>query len=269
MTDFFDWLTASVPGDEVERLREQFRLSTEEMRRTTQALAPAFLLGFTRLAAQPAAFADMVRQAATLDARGDGAKPMNGFLGELFGAGVMPDAVARQASLMAGVAPDTIARMMPELALLSVQAMTRMTGGSWSGAMPFAGDAGGQMLAETLRRSANAVEAFHKPSSKAGMSSGADLPSLFADALAGGFPWMRQPSPSATPLPNPFAAFEPMMEAFSRSGAKPAKEPEAKPRRAPDPLDTFLDFAQAGRNLQESYALEMLALFDRNRPTSK
>ncbi|WP_185984867.1 hypothetical protein [Aureimonas mangrovi] len=269
MTDFFDWLTASVPGDEVERLREQFRLSTEEMRRTTQALAPAFLLGFTRLAARPAAFADMVRQAATLDAQGDGAAPMNGFLGALFGAGVMPEAVARQASLMAGVAPDTIARMMPELALLSVQAMTRMTGGSWAGAMPFAGDAGGQMLAETLRRSANAVEAFHRPSSKAGTSSGADLPSLFADALTGGFPWMRPPSRGAAVSANPFSAFEPMMEAFARSGDKPAKQPEAKPEPAADPLDTFLGLAQAGRNLQESYALEMLALFDRNRSASK
>lgn len=301
MTDFFDWLTASDSGFASDRLREQFRLSPQEMRRTMEALAPAFLFGLQRLVADPAGWTDFMRRVAALGPdqvapglEGFSQAPTGALLGKLFGTDVLTDAVARQASSMAGVAPDTIRKMMPDLALMIVQTMMRMasaqSGLSHPAALP--SDAGGQAIAEMMRRSANAVEAFSRPASlpgghRAPSTQPSYLEQLFADALKGGFPWMMPPPGSASghetrtaapdpagatsPTLAPFFAFAPLLDAFANSNLEPQAEPEieAKPEPAApvvDPLAPLSGLMEAGRSMQETYAAEMLALFDRHRP---
>lgn len=303
MTDFFDWLTAADSGLAADRLREQFRLSEEEMRRTSEALAPAFLLGLQRLAAQPAAWSDFMARMSGTGSAADGRRPRMGefgdLLGPLFGSKALADSIARQASTMSGISPDTIAKMMPELGLMTVRTMMRMAG--TPGSAPFGNalpsDAGGLAMAEMMRRSANAVEAFSRPSGSAAPSAPPSphtyLEQLFSDALRGGFPWMTVPrapgersgaaSGDKTVAASPFFAFAPLFDAFARGAAKgqerpatPQKETVGENRRsddgsasggAGDPLSGIHQALDAGRALQETYAREMLALFERHRRT--
>ncbi len=292
MTEFFDWLTAVDSGLGTDRLRERFRLSEEEMRRTTEALAPAFVLGLQRLMSDTAAWADFNRRLAAFAPSGtDPASAMTArpaaFMTDLFGTRALADSVSRQASLMAGVSPDTIAKMMPELGLMTLRAMMTMVASGPMSSAAAPGDAAGRATAEWMRRSANAIEAFSRPSSEASPPPRADLQSLFSDALAGGFAWMmpqprgggRQPAPpresgSAPSAPFPFFGFPSFLPPVpeNTSPAQPPKAATAETRSpggaeasAGGPFDGMAKAAEAGRSMQETYAREMMALFDRHR----
>lgn len=279
MTDFFDWLSAGDWGLAAERLREEFRLSHEEMRRTTEALAPAFLLGVQRAVADPTAWASFARAfpLQSPSAVAPGAEAGGAMMAGLFGNDGLANAVARHASLFSGVAPDTISRMMPSLAAMTVETMMRMSGWRREGPQAYPADVAGRTLAEMMRRSANAVEAFSRPSSEAAPAARPRagepgyLEFLFADALKGGFPWfgaLRMGDGAANMPFQPFGSFNPFA-AMPGSSSEPTapKESAAEPRsegNAP-----FADFMDAGRSFQEAYMRQMLSLFERHAPKGK
>lgn len=291
MTEFFDWLTAVDSGLGTDRLRERFRLSEDEMRRTTEALAPAFILGLQRLMSDTTAWTDFNRRLAAFAPAGtDPASAMTAkpaaFMTELFGTRALADSVSRQASLMAGVSPDTIAKMMPELGLMTLRAMMTMVASGPTTGAASPGDAAGRATAEWMRRSANAIEAFSRPASQTQTSPRPDLHSLFADAFSGGFAWMmpavppRDAAPSSTRRTEPDAqppfTFLPMPPFFSlpvqSEGASDKAETPESAKRGPDkptdvssePFAGMAKAAEAGRSMQETYAREMIALFDRH-----
>lgn len=302
MTDFFDWLTAVDSGLGADRLRERFRLSEAEMRRATEALTPAFLIALQQMTSDRSAWADFIGRASSAALPGASALAPSGgspadFAIRLFGSPALAQSVTRQASMMAGIAPDTLAKMMPELGLMTLRTMMQMagTGAMRPGAMP--ADTGGQAMAEIMRRSANAVEAFSRPSSEPARSPTASpqalMETLFADALKGGFPWMTggaarsaaapKAVPSAEPVQayaaafSPFLAFAPLLEAIAApkgaahtdgGAAETARQgPEPVGPASGDPLAGLTRAMEAGRAMQETYAQEMLALFDRHRRT--
>lgn len=291
MTEFFDWLTAVDSGLGTDRLRERFRLSEDEMRRTTEALAPAFVLGLQRLMSDTTAWTDFNRRLAAFAPAGtDPASAMTAkpaaFMTDLFGTRALADSVSRQASLMAGVSPDTIAKMMPELGLMTLHAMMTMVASGPTAGAASPGDAAGRATAEWMRRSANAIEAFSRPSSQAQPSPRPDLHSLFADALSGGFAWMLpaapagEAAPSSTrraepdaPPPFPFLPMPPFFSLPVQGGGASGKaETAPSAERASDepkdgagePFVGLAKAAEAGRSMQETYAREMIALFDRH-----
>ncbi|WP_182086692.1 hypothetical protein [Aureimonas sp. ME7] len=276
MTDFFDWLSATDAGALTERLATEFRLSQEEMRRTADALLPAFLLGFQRAMGDADAFARLVANAAPWLPTGAGAAhlppkgPGEAFTHSLFGSDLSA-AIARQASLLTGLAPDVLAKMMPALGALTFQSMLQtMATAAPGGTAGYPGDWAGQALAETMRRSANAVEAFHRPSG-GDRHTGQPMQNLFADALRG-FPWMGGlPQPAPGVPADPFGYLTLWSEGWARmvQGAAPT---ERKPSGAPGgdgvpgpfPLAGFLADAQAR---QADYIREMMALFERHGST--
>jgi len=250
MPDFFDWLSAADAGQATDRLAERFRLSGEEMRATTDALVPAFMLGLRRAMGDPAAW-EAVTQAAGAFVPGTGAPPSVGdgkrLLDALFGP-ELSDAVARRASALTGQTPEAVRAMMPALGALTLQSMLGMAQGS-GGRYP--SDGAGQALAEAMRRSAAAVEAFNRPSTGAGAPA-----NLFADAMRMGFPWMSwPPGPGGAAMADPFAMFGALFQTPVPDAPKPRAQTSAPP--------TFWDMMTGAQAAQAEAAREMMALFTR------
>jgi hypothetical protein len=259
MPDFFDWLSAADAGQATDRLAERFRLSQEEMRATTDALVPAFMLGLRRAMGDPAAWAD-VTQAAAAFVPGTGAVPSTAdgrrLLDALFGP-ELSDAVARRASALTGQTPDVIQTMMPALGALTIQSMLGMAG------RHYPTDNAGQALAEALKRSAAAVEAFNRPS---GSTAGAGSMPFFADAMRLGLPWMSWPGAAgaAPPAADPFAMFASLFQpapAPKRSASPPPRAGAAPP--------SFWDMMSDAQAAQAEAVRDMMALFSRFEKSSK
>lgn len=274
MTDFFDWLKAAGAGEAADTLAARFRLSHEEMRATTDALVPAYILGMQRAMIDPKSWSDLAERFGAMGGLGPGGF-LSGPAGEmvtktLFGPDLM-SAVARQASLLTGQAPDMLQKLMPQFgALVFNAALQTMAAGAGNWTKNFPSDTAGQTLAEAMRRSANAVEAFHRPSAPAPMpGSPAAMTALFSDAWRTAFPWAvpaagttARPSPSAPasfPL-DPFGMMAAMTRAFTPQSAppQPAPAPDSPaPRR-----DPVLDLITNAQSMQADYFSAMARLFD-------
>ena len=274
MTDFFDWLKAAGAGEAADKLALQFRLSPEEMRATTDALVPAYILGMQRAMIDPKSWAELAERFGKVGGFG-----ANGFLpgpaGELVTRSLFgPDltaAIARNASLLTGQAPDTLQKMMaPFGALVFGAALQTMAAGAANWPKGYATDTAGQALAEAMRRSANAVEAFHRPSDAAAPGALPGTPAammnLFSDAWRSAFPWLPQ-TPRAVPAA-PASPFDPfgMMSAMTQAFAPPAPAPT--PAKAPDSRETrrdpVLDMITNAQSLQADYMTSMVRLFEKN-----
>ncbi|HEY9057404.1 MAG TPA: hypothetical protein VIN77_09675 [Aurantimonas sp.] len=303
MTDFFDWLTVGDSGLGADRLADAFKLSHQEVRQTTEALAPAFTLALQRAMLDPVAwtelshrflpFMDGTTMPGAETARSPAAKDL---ADALFGSRDISNAVARKVSLASGIAPDTVEKLMRNLSIMTMQTMVRMMLANVARNQP-AGLADGNYpvaIAEMMRRGANAMEAMGRPSDTPRRrqpdfpgAAGSDyLAGLFADALNGKLPFMppvsgaaeRPSAPSrradddvpATSGFTPFQPFEAMMEGFARglqSGGEPApgERENAAPEPTPDaaPSNAFDDLARAGQKMQDDYARQMTELFQR------
>lgn len=274
MTDFFDWLAAFDAGAATDRLASQHRLSPAEMRRTADALVPAFMLGLRPVMADPGAWNGFMRQVAAAGPMGmDAAQLRRGgeaVLAALFGP-EMTGAVARQASLLTGQSPDAVTQLMPPLASLTLQSLLAMANeaGKPDGAgLP--GDSAGRILAETMRRSANAVEAFNRPSARGAPASGPrTLQDLFSGALTSALPWPTPFGFPSWPPADPFGFFAAMNAGGSRPSAPPPPQPAAPPPApAPQEDPPFLKMMASAQSLQADYMRAMLALFEkRDGPT--
>ncbi|WP_062013332.1 DUF937 domain-containing protein [Aureimonas sp. AU4] len=261
MPDFFDWLSAADAGQATDRLAERFRLSQEEMRATTDALVPAFMLGLRRAMGDPEAWAG-VTQAAQAFVPGTGALPSAAdgrrLLDALFGS-ELSEAVARRVSALTGQTPDAIQTMMPALGALTIQSMLGMAG------RHYPTDNAGQALAEALKRSAAAVEAFNRPS---GSQPAAGTMPFFADAMRMGLPWMSWPGMAGgggAPPADPFAMFAGLFQP-----PLPKGRPESPPPRAASPSpSSFWDMMSDAQAAQAEAVREMMALFQRFEKSSK
>lgn len=300
MATFDDWLTVTDPRLFGETLAEQFRLSQKELEKATQALAPAFALGFQNALSDPKSWQDLSKAFYGLVpglAGGSAADPKPGdiFTRTFFGSDALVSAIARQASLVAGIAPDTLQKLMPGLAALAMQAMVRSSMETLTRNAPAGlatGDLGGA-TAEMMRRGANAVEALSRPSDsgrRAGVfanpatESFGSVADVFAQSLKASLSWMQPgagaapPKPEGTKAPrpiDPMAPFAAMFKAFGdgMSGAAKEKEPPPPPPPEPEPAGPAGDLVggmlRSGQSLGDGYAREMAALFERYGSTSK
>ena len=221
MASFNEWLTVSDPQLLAEHLAEQFRLSQNELRKVSEALAPAFALGLRRAMNDRAAAPDLSRAfSAMMPGSGYGAAsvpnslPGQAFVEAFFGSDALAGAVARQASLFAGIAPDTIQKLMPGLALLTMETMARAVMADAERHRPSASAAGdlGAAAAEMMRRGAKAVEALSRPSDvpvpsgRAPVSAGptgAFLPGAMADLFAAALRGAVAPMAAGAAAPSP------------------------------------------------------------------
>ncbi|TFF21677.1 hypothetical protein E3C22_13370 [Jiella endophytica] len=267
MTDFFDWLTASDSGVAADRLADAFKLSHQELRKTTTALAPAFALALQRAMIVPGAWGEISRlykpfmddEASDL-AGGATASPVARDLANaLFGSKDLVSSVARQVSVASGVAPDTVEKMIRNISVMTIGTMLRMMMANLTRSQPRQIAEGNYhgAVAEMLRRSANAVEAMGRPSDEPRAGTSPPLPGsdylnrLFGDALTGRVPWLPpETGPSKTPRPSAgkaepaapafFSLYPALMEEFARGMAPAGGQTAAKagataekPRPAP------------------------------------
>ena len=298
MTDFFDWLTAGDSGLAACRLADSFKLSQQEMRKTADALAPAFTLALQRAMLDPAAWTNLSHHFRPFwNANGvtDPAlaqtQAARDLAAALFGSGELAAAVSRQVSMVSGVAPDTVETLMRNLSILTMQTMVQTMIANTLRNQP-KGLAEGNYtaaMAEMMRRGANAMEAFGRPSDAADPRQPVQAPgseyisTLFGNALKGEMPWLPPggaappPRPEAEPTPPPadplaaFLPFEAMMGGFLR-GMAPAEETQDS---APDPAPETPDAPPAAEaenapspdttraQSQDDYAQQMLAIFRR------
>lgn len=270
MTDFFDWLTAGDSGLAACRLADSFNLSQQEMRKTADALAPAFTLALQRAMLDPAAWTKLSHHfrpfwnASGLSDPALAQTPAARDLATaLFGSRELAAAVSRHVSMAIGVAPDTVETLMRNLSILTMQTMVQTMIANAARNQPKGlaeGDYSAAM-AEMMRRGANAMEALGQPSDaahsrKASQPPGSEyLSNLFGNALKGEMPWLPPAGattparPDAEPGARPadplaaFLPFEAMMGGFLR-GMTPEGTPEnadAAAAPGPDPGDASLD----------------------------
>lgn len=289
MANFDDWLRVSDPS----LVAEQYRLSQAEFERARDALAPAFALGMRQAMESPARWAELSRAFLAMAPRGErGSCAAENFLGIVFGSPELREAVSRQASTVTGIAPDILTKMMPQLATIGVETMMRAAMETSLRQPPpgLATDDYGAAMAEMMRRGANAVEALTRPSETGGPSRPqAPLPDpaayfadAFAQALRGGFgfagpatsagPSSRKPARPASGMSDPAMPFAMMFDAFAK-GMKTATETGGSPQAAPSTPartaapkaedDVVGGFLAGGQQMQEGYARELAALFDR------
>ena len=104
-----------------------------------------------------------------------------------------------------------------------------------------------------MRRSANAMEAFSRPSGRdAAPDPAAAMTRLFADAFKG-FPW-----------PFPVDAAQP---AEAPAAEQATRQPTAERQRTP--IDMAFDMMANGREMQAGYWRDMMAVFDRHPPSRR
>ncbi len=272
MADFFDWLKAAGAGEAADELAARFRLSPDEMRATTDALVPAYILGMQRAMIDPKNWSDLAERFGAMGGFAGG-KSLAGPAGEMVtGALFGPDlaaSIARNASLLTGQAPDTIARFMqPFGAMVFGATLQTMAAGLAGGPKAWPTDSAGQTLAETMRRSANAVEAFHRASDAPAphvSNPPAAMMALFSDAWRAAFPWLGQAAPS--PSPAAPSLFDPF--GFLAAAGRPTTQPGTPTKSAASAdsptarRDPVLDMLTNAQSLQADYIRSMVMLFER------
>lgn len=265
MTNFLDWLGAP-GGDAQALLARRFDARPEDIGRATEALGPAYLLGLQRLAGDVERWTSLMQ---TFVRPIPGTAPPPALALSFFGNDALTSAVAGEAARRANLPTEMITAMMPTLSAMTVEAVMRMAAPGSRQAMP--GDPVGAATAEMLRRSANAVEAFSRPSTG---PAGALSPFPFLDMFALPFAAMGRapasaPSPATPDVPmdalKPAAAF---LAAFTKglSTQNTASSPHAEVEtETSDPLAALLSATQSA---QGDYLRQMAALFGAHPPAS-
>ncbi len=273
MTDFFDWLKAAGAGEAADKLAHQFRLSPEEMRATTDALVPAYILGMQRAMIDPKSWSDLAQRFGAMGGFGGGGL-LPGSAGELVTGSLFgPDltaAIARNASVLTGQAPDILQKMMaPFGAMVFSAALQTLAAGASNWPKGYATDTAGQAMAEAMRRSANAVEAFHRPSNAVPNAPAPGTPAammnLFSDAWRSAFPWMPQAPQAGIAAPSspfdPLGLVAAMTQGFAL--APPAPRAPSSSDSREKRRDPVLDMITNAQSLQADYLKSMMMLFEK------
>lgn len=265
MMNFLDWLGAAgsaVGSTPQGRLERQFGFRPEETRRAAEALGPAYLLGLQRLAGDVDAWTSLIRSLAP------GSAPMGGAATPaFFGSDALARAVAGEAARHSGLPQDMLAAMMPTLSAMTVEAVMRMA--SPNARHPMPSDMFGSTAAEMLRRSANAVEAFSRPSAPAVLPFPAAAPFLDVFKL----PWMTaagasrrtpaapKPPAASETTPDPVLPAAAFLAAFTKGLAAEKPAPPAAVSPPPETANPFALLVAAGQDAQADYVRRMSALF--------
>jgi hypothetical protein len=263
----------------MENMARQFGLSLDQTRRATEALMPAFALGFRRNAVDPMGFANLLgmmgsgQYANFFDQPGLAFTPRawsegNQILGQLFGNEVSRQ-VAEQTAAWTGVGPEIMKQMMPTVATMLMGGLFRSAANEGLADMF-------EQFARVLRGEANVTK------SGSGQNAGGTGPvanpfSAWADMVENmwGTPAAEKPTePGRAPpdeAPNPFAPWAAIMGGML--GASPparstAPDPPPAPEPAPEsppvqaPLEFFGRMFETGREAQQQHLATLQNIFD-------
>lgn len=276
MFNLFDLMRAAQGGAAMENMSRQFGLSVDQTRRATEALMPAFALGFQRNAADPMGFSNLLRMmgsgqyasfyqqpalAFTPKAWSEG----NQILGQLFGQDASRQ-VAEQTAAWAGVAPDVMKQMMPSVATMLMGGLSQ--------------SAANQGLAEMFEQFAKMLRGG-APAARPGVRGRANEPATMGDPFSawanmfgamwgGAAPAPDKPEPKrAKPdeAADPFAAWTNMMTAMMGGGKETAPapvEPPPPPERPPlqSPVEFFGQMFETGREVQQQQLATLQNIID-------
>jgi hypothetical protein len=285
MFNLFDLMRAAQGGAAMENMARQFGLSVDQTRRATEALMPAFALGFRRNAADPMGFANLLgmmgsgQYASFFDQPGLAFTPRawsegNQVLGQLFGPEVSRQ-VAEQTAAWAGVGPEIMKQMMPTVATMLMGGLFRSAANEGLADMF-------EQFAKALRgetdvtrsgsgRNAGGAGAITNP-----FSAWADM----VDTMWGTHPPVKPSEPERSPpdeTPNPFGAWAAMMSGMlgsdqparpTQSEPQPEPAPESEPAPEPEspPLQTPFEFFghmfETGREAQQQHLATLQNIFD-------
>jgi hypothetical protein len=260
MFNLFELMQNAHRGSAMDDMARQFGISPDQVRRTMEALLPAFAMGLQRRAAQPDGFAQLAammgsgQYARFFDgwnaaSAGEASRQGEDVLARLFGSKDISRAVASQAELMSGVSAEIVKRMMP------LTAATLMGG--------LARSAQNQGLTDVFARFAEMARGVGQPAPAAS----ANPPDPFsawaamAAAMLGG----SQPAPAKDPglgVPNPLAAWGELMKAMMGGAATETKPPEPETPQAPNPAEMVSRMFETGREVQQQHLTSLQNIFD-------
>jgi hypothetical protein len=273
MFTLFDLMRAAQGGAAMENMAQRFGISLDQTRRATEALMPAFALGFQRNAGDPMGFSNLLRMmgsgqyAGFFEQPGQAFSPRalsegNTILAQLFGPEVSRQ-VAEQTAAWAGIAPEIMRQMMPAVA-------TMLMGGLFHSAAHEGLADMFEQCAKVLRGGAPAPDSRQASDRQA-------LPDPFSAwtgmlaAMWGGAPSGKEEPRPERPRPNdtpdPFAPWTAMMTAMTGGGqpaAPSAPEPPPAPEPAPlqAPLEFFNNMFDIGREVQAQQLATLQTIFD-------
>jgi hypothetical protein len=244
--NIFDLMRAAPGGVGMDAVARQFGLSQEQAQRTFAALMPAFALGLERNAADPSAFANLMRLMSGPFAAQAPAQPQaqgGEALGQLFGSPELTRRIAEQAAHWSGVSAQVVQQMMPIFAAALVGSLAKFS-------EIMRTQAAGESAAAAARPASDPYSAW------------TDVMRAFMSGAAG----------AATPLstsPNaPWADLLRMMAPDASEPAAPRPPPEAQPAKDSGPpraesMEAAWSQAMAsGREAQAQYLASLQNIFD-------
>ena len=272
MFNLFDILRDGQGGAALDNLARQYGLTSEQVRRATEALLPAYAMALQNSAQNPAALMQVLAAMASNPAAQAYANPQAAFtpqaerqgadlLSGLFGSPEATRAVAERAAAFTGLGADLMARLLPVMGTMLMGGMAqRAAQGSGPGpANPFApwlAMMQGAMQG-ALAGAAQAAPSFRPQPAPAPMAG-----NPWSDFMAGVFgqaPPPPQPQPAAPANP-----FEAMMTGFfgGQGAAAPAPPPPAPEATTPEASAAWRQMFQTGHEVQEQYVEGLRKVFD-------
>lgn len=283
MFNLLDLMRAAQGGAAMENMSRQFGLSLDQTRRATEALMPAFALGFQRNTGDPMGFANLLRMMGSGQYAGFFEQPGlaftpralaegNQILGQLFGPEVSRQ-VADQAAAWSGVAPDLMRQMMPPVAAM-------LMGGLFKSA---ASEGVADMFEQFAKLLRGGTPAGQGQRGREAQSAAQDALDAWSN-MVGGL-WGARPPGAAKPeaaeskaLANPFAPWAALMSGMlgPQAAARPEPDPPAPAKRnapapskpnapaaAPhDPFGFFSQMVETGLDVQQQYGAALQKIFD-------
>jgi hypothetical protein len=279
MFNLFDLMRAAQGGAAMENMARQFGLSLDQTRRATEALMPAFALGFQRNAVDPMGFANLLgmmvssQYANFFDQPGLAFTPRawsegNQILSQLFGNEVSRQ-VAEQTAAWAGIGPEIMKQMMPTVATMLMGGLFRSAANEGLADMF-------EQFARVLRGETDVTKSGTGQNA-GGTGAVANPFSAWADMVEnmwGSHSPAKPSEPERAPpdeAPNPFAPWAAMMGGML-GGSPPARSTAPDPTPAPEPapeappvqapLEFFGRIFETGREAQQQQLATLQSIFD-------
>jgi hypothetical protein len=267
MFNVFDLMRQAQGGAGFDNMARQFGLSPDQVQRAVAAVLPAFMMGFQRNAANPAAMMNLFQtmvggnyptffESAAQAFSAQGRREGEALLDQLFGSDEVSRRVAQQAAQFSGVGTEVLNQILP------------LTAAILAGGIAKALSAQGAMLGPM-------AEAWR--SGMTGQGSGGTPIGTWTDAWQ---QWMGAMSPAEQPkaaprgkaraepdesvLFNPFAAvMAGLMNASMPQRPAPEPEPEPEPEATPaSPADAWSRMMETGRDMQTQHIAALQGIFE-------
>jgi hypothetical protein len=269
MFNWFDLMRQAQGGAGFDNMARQFGLTPDQTQRAVAALLPAFAMGFQRNAMNPAAAMQLFQlmagghypsffESATQAFSPQGRQEGKAVLDQLFGSDQVSRRVADQAAQFSGVGTEVLNQILPLTAAILAGGLSKAMTSHGSMMGPFT---------EAWRGTAGGAQ----PSTGgiAGQTGAGAWMDLWR-SWAGNAP--EQPAPQQPSASNPF---EEMMASFmgksSDAKAQDSKSQNAKSRDTKpdaekptdsDPLETWGQMMETGREVQRQHLESLQSIFD-------